>query len=100
MRAQDLDANLGSLTKHLKKFCDLKTVKDVMEENERLNKQLVNDLVKTVDAKNHTLATSSHQFVVMRNMVAEVDALRVKAEAEKREMEEKHKRGMLSRATC
>lgn len=90
---QDLKANLGQLTKYLKKFCDLKTVKDMLEENERMNKQIVNDLVKTVDEKNDTLAESSHQFVVMRNMVAEVDALRVKAEAEKREMEEQHKRG-------
>jgi hypothetical protein len=69
-------------------------VKDVVEENERMNKQIVNDLVKTVDAKNDTLDRSKHQFVVMRNMVAEVDALRVRAEAEKKEIEEKHKRGM------
>jgi hypothetical protein len=88
-----LKGNLGSLTKHLKKFCDLKTVKDMVQENERLNKQLVNDLVKTVDAKNDHLEVSLHQFVVMRNMVAEVEALRVKAEAEKREIEEQHKRG-------
>jgi len=67
----------------------------MVEENERMNKQLVNDLVKTVDAKNEFLVESMHQFVVMRNMVAEVDALRVRAEAEKREIEEQHKRGKL-----
>lgn len=91
---EDLEANLGQLTKHLKKFCDLKTVKDVVEENERMNKQIVDDLVKTVDAKNDYLDRSKHQFVVMRNMVAEVDALRVRAEAEKKEIEEQHKRDL------
>ena len=29
---QDLNVNLGQLTFHLKKFCDLKTVKDMVEE--------------------------------------------------------------------
>jgi hypothetical protein len=93
--AQDLTANLGQLTVHLKKFCDLKTVKDMVEEKERINKQVVDDLVKTVDKKNDVVASQHHQFVVLRNMVNEVDALRVKAEEEKKKMEEQHKRGEL-----
>ena len=91
--AQDLTANLGQLTAHLKKFCDLKTVKDMVEEKERINKQVVDDLVKTVDKKNDVVASQHHQFVVLRNMVNEVDALRVKAEEEKKKIEEQHKRG-------
>ena len=90
---QDLTANLGQLTAHLKKFCDLKTLKDMVEEKERLNKQIVEDLVKTVDKKNDMMAASHHQFVILRNMVQEVDSLRVKAVEEKKKMEEQHKRG-------
>lgn len=94
---QDLTANLSQLTAHLKKFCDLKTLKDMVEEKERMNKQIVDDLVKTVDQKNDMMAASRHQFVILRNMVHEVDSLRVKAEEEKNKMEEQHKRGKLSR---
>lgn len=95
---QDLSANLGQLTAHLKKFCDLKSLKEMVEEKERMNKQIVDDLVKTVDKKNDIVAASRHQFVVLRNMVQEVDALRVKAEEEKSKMEEQHKRGKFSGA--
>lgn len=70
-------------------------MKDLVEERERINKQVVDDLVKTVDKKNDVVASQHHQFVVLRNMVSEVDALRVKAEEEKKKMEEQHKRGEL-----
>jgi len=93
---QDLTANLGQLTAHLKKFCDLKSLKDMVEEKERMSKQIVDELVKTVDAKNDMVAASRHQFVVLRNMVLEVDSLRVKAEEDKKRMEEQHKRGKLT----
>ena len=94
---QDVEArNLGVLTKHLKKYCDLKTVKEMVEENDRINKQVVVDLVRTVDQKNDLVAASHNQFVMLRNMVNEVDLLRMKAEDEKKEMEEKHKQGKLT----
>ncbi|KAG0564178.1 hypothetical protein KC19_8G089600 [Ceratodon purpureus] len=91
---EDVQANLGQLTKHLKKYCDLKTVKQIVEENERINKQVVVDLVRTVDLKNDLVAASHNQFVHLRNMVNEVDNLRMKAEEEKRLMEEKHKQDL------
>lgn len=94
---QDVQANLGQLTKHLKKYCDLKTVKQMVEENERINKQVVVDLVRIVDLKNDLVAASHNQFVHLRNMVNEVDNLRMKAEEEKRLMGEKHKQGKLTR---
>lgn len=70
-------------------------MKDMVEEAERINKQVVDDLVKTVEQKNDVVASQHHQFVVLRNMVSEVDALRIKAEEEKKKMEEQHKRGEL-----
>lgn len=100
MVCQDLTANLGQpLSAYLKKNCDLKSLKEMVEEKERLNKQVVDDLVKTVDQKNDTLAASHHQFVVLRNMVREVDNLRVKAEEDKKQMEEQHKQGMIQPAS-
>lgn len=90
---QDVEANLGQLTKHLKKYCDLKTVTQMVEENERINKQVVVDLVRTVDQKNDLVAASHNQFVILRNMVNEVEKLRMQAEEEKKQMEEKHKQG-------
>lgn len=95
--AQDVNANLGKMTEHLRKYCDLKTVQQMVEENERINKQVVVDLVRTVDQKNDLVAASHNQFVMLRNMVNEVDSLRMKAEDEKRLMEEKHKHGKLRR---
>lgn len=91
--AQDLESNLGRLAKHIKNYCDVKTVKDMVQENERLNKQIVEDLVKIVDKKNDMVAASHTQFVTLQNMVADVEALRLKAEEEKRNMEAQHKRG-------
>uniref|UniRef100_A0A7I4CCJ2 Factor of DNA methylation 1-5/IDN2 domain-containing protein n=1 Tax=Physcomitrium patens TaxID=3218 RepID=A0A7I4CCJ2_PHYPA len=91
---KDLESNLGRLAKHIKNYCDVKTVKDMVQENERLNKQIVEDLVKIVDKKNDMVAASHTQFVTLQNMVADVEALRLKAEEEKRNMEAQHKRDL------
>lgn len=90
---QDLAGDLGRLTGHLHKFSDLKTVADVVEEKERLNNQLVKSLTDAVGRKNDRLEECKENFVVLTNMVKEVDVLRVKAEEDKRMMEEKHKQG-------
>ncbi|KAH9548187.1 hypothetical protein CY35_11G075900 [Sphagnum magellanicum] len=91
---QDLRGRLGLLTEHLRKFSDLKTVADVVEDKDRINDQLVQNLVAAVGRRNDRLEACHERFVVLQNIVSEVDNLRVKAEEEKRKMEEKHKQDL------
>nr|PNR32310.1 hypothetical protein PHYPA_026436 [Physcomitrium patens] len=91
--AQDLESNSGRLAKQIKNYCDVKTVKDMVQENERFNKQIVEDLVKIVNKMNDMVAASHTQFVTLQNMVADVEALRLKAAKEIRNMEVPHIRG-------
>ncbi len=100
MYLQDLRGRLGLLTEHLRKFSDLKTVADVVEDKDRINDQLVQNLVAAVGRRNDRLEACHERFVVLQNIVAEVDNLRVKAEEEKRKMEEKHKQGTFTSEIC
>jgi hypothetical protein len=97
---QDLRGRLGLLTEHLRKFSDLKTVADVVEDKDRINDQLVQNLVAAVGRRNDRLEACHERFVVLQNIVSEVDNLRVKAEEEKRKMEEKHKQGTFTGEIC
>ncbi len=90
---QDLKGHLGLLTQHLCKFSDLKTVADVMEDKDRINDQLVQNLVEAVGRRNNCLEACHEQFIMLQNLVAEVDNLCLKAEEEKRKVEENHKQG-------
>ncbi|CAM6063647.1 unnamed protein product [Sphagnum tenellum] len=90
---QDLKGHLGLLTQHLCKFSDLKTVADVMEDKDRINDQLVQNLMADVGRRNNCLEACHEQFIVLQYLVAEVDNLCLKAEEEKRKVEEKHKQG-------
>jgi hypothetical protein len=90
---QDLKGHLGLLTQHLSKFSDLKTVADVMEDKDRINDQPVQNLVEAVGRRNNRLEACHEHFIVLQNLVAEVDNLCLKAEEEKRKVEEKHKQG-------
>ncbi|CAM6042466.1 unnamed protein product [Sphagnum compactum] len=93
-KLHDLRGRLGLLTEHLRKFSDLKTVADVVEDKDRINDQLVQNLVAAVGRRNDRLEACHERFVVLQNIVSEVDNLRVKAEEEKRKMEEKHKQDL------
>jgi hypothetical protein len=64
-----------------------------MEDKDRINDQLVQNLVEAVGRRNNCLEACHEQFIVLQNLVAEVDNLCLKAEEEKRKVEEKHKQG-------
>jgi len=68
-------------------------VADVMEDKDRINDQLVQNLVEDVGRRNNCLEACHEQFIVLQNLVAEVDNLCLEAEEEKRKVEEKHKQG-------
>jgi hypothetical protein len=68
-------------------------VADVMEDKDRINDQLVQNLVEAVGRRNNRLEACHEQFIVLQNLVAEVDNLCLNAEEEKRKVEKKHKQG-------
>ncbi len=64
-----------------------------MEDKDRIDDQLVQNLVEAVERRNNRLEACHEQFIVLQNLVAVVDYLRLKAEEEKLKVEEKHKQG-------
>lgn len=90
---QDVTGPWTPVTEHLKTNGDLKTLAQMVRENERKAQQQVTNLIHVVDKKESTLQQTHMQAHKLQNMVDIVEARRVQVEKEKSELQEAHKKG-------
>lgn len=78
---------------HLKTNADLKSLAQMVREMERKAEQQVTNIKGMVDKKENTIKETHKQATGWRNMLKTVEEERIRAESEKEQLVETHKRG-------
>ncbi|RZC89522.1 hypothetical protein C5167_027062 [Papaver somniferum] len=95
VREDDYNKSVGVMRKYLSKNGDLKTIKDIEDEDERLKKQLVTNLVQLVDEKNKDLEEVKLQYYEtsysFKNLAVQHDMLNKKYNEETLKMQQDQK---------